>query len=272
MIQSILSPLTLREVFHLEFLRRLGASLAPTSYALKGGVNMRLFFGSPRFSEDMDLDISGPSVAQLKNLVMTSLGSRAFLDPLASYGIKTVRPPDLLKAKQTETTQRFKMHILTAAGEDLFTKVEFSRRGRSFPPGTVGVDLVPDALLRPYRMTPLWVPHYDTASMTLQKINALASRAAVQARDIFDLHILISAPGAPAPATHPEIPALDAPDSTVIRKAKDRVYDVGFEMFRDTVLSYLSPEDRVAYDRPEAWDDIRLRVAGFIEAQGGRHA
>lgn len=269
MIDGFLDPLSLREVFHLEFLRRLGATLDPKSYAVKGGVNMRLFFGSARYSEDIDLDLMDLPVDRLKNSVMALLHSPVFLDSLVSYGIKEVRPPDLLKAKQTETTQRFKIHLLTPAGEDFFTKVEFSRRGRGFR-GRVAVELVPDIILRAYRMAPLWVPHYDLGSTISQKIVALASRAAVQARDIFDLHILISRPG--EIGSSPAAAVSDGPDLAMLRKARDRVYEVGFEMFRDTVLSYLSSEDRKAYDRPEAWDEIRLRVAEFLELSGGAHA
>jgi hypothetical protein len=49
------APLQLWELFHLEVLRRLAQKLKPGQYALKGGVNMRFFFGSPRYSEDIDL-------------------------------------------------------------------------------------------------------------------------------------------------------------------------------------------------------------------------
>ena len=262
MVLSAFDTLSLREAFHLEFLRRLGATLDPKSYALKGGVNMRLFYGSVRYSEDMDLDVTGLPVERLASAVMTVLRGRAFLDSVESYGISGVRPPNLSTAKQTETTQRFKIHLLTASGEDLFTKVEFSRRGiRGHPV----VEMVPDSALRAYRMTPLWVPHYDLASTILQKIDALASRAAVQARDIFDLHVLISG------ISSPELKAMPA-GPAAIKKARERLFEVDFDVFRDTVLSYLAPEDRRSYDRPAAWDDVRLRVAGFLETLGGSHA
>jgi hypothetical protein len=269
MTNATLDPFSLREVFHLEFLRRLGGTLDPKSYAVKGGVNMRLFFGSARYSEDIDIDLIDIPVHRLKSSVMSLLRSPSFFDSLVSYGIKEVRPPDLFKAKQTETTQRFKIHLITPSGEDFFTKIEFSRRGRGFR-GRVAVDFVPDRILRPYRMTPLWVPHYDLDSTISQKIVALASRAAVQARDIFDLHILISRPG--EIVSSPAAAITDRPGPAVVRKARDRVYEVGFEMFRDTVLSYLSFEDRKAYDRPEAWDDIRLRIAEFLELSRGADA
>lgn len=45
---------------------------------------------------------------------------------------------------------------------------------------------------------------------------------------------------------------------------------MNFAVFRDTVLSYLSIDDRAHYDRPEVWDDIKLRVARYLEGLGER--
>lgn len=56
----------LREVFHLLFLARLLKTSDPTFYVLKGGINLRFFFKSPRFSEDMDIDVLKGSVSTLK--------------------------------------------------------------------------------------------------------------------------------------------------------------------------------------------------------------
>jgi hypothetical protein len=249
------NPLQLREVFHLEFLRRLGGKLSPKSYAVKGGVNLRFFFGSVRYSEDMDLDIAAPDVDRLKALVTGILSSPAFSDQLRPFGIREIRPPHMERAKQTETTQRFKVHLLTVSGEDLFTKVEFSRRGFK---GTTGVDIVSDTILRSYRMTPVWVPHYNLSSAIAQKTEALAGRPVVQARDIFDLHILISRIG-------PEPAAAAVPGRALCRKAQERVFEAEFVLFRDTVLDYLSLDDRTRFDRPEVWDDIKLRVSGYLE-------
>ncbi|GAH31443.1 unnamed protein product, partial [marine sediment metagenome] len=116
------------EVFHLEFLRWFGSKTDPKHYALKGGVNMRFFFGSIRYSEDMDLDLSDIRVDVLQDIVLKILITQTFIDNLRPYGIQRVSIQDMAKAKQTETTQRFKIHLITFAGEDLFTKIEFSRR------------------------------------------------------------------------------------------------------------------------------------------------
>jgi hypothetical protein len=163
-----------------------------------------------------------------------------------------------MKAKQTETTQRFKIHLVTFAGEDLFTKVEFSRRGFR---GEIAVNPVPDIILRQYKMPPLIVPHYDARSAITQKIGALAGRSVIQARDIFDLYLLI--PQCPAKAIK-EIEMSRAK----LAGARENALEISFEQFRDTVLSYLSPEDRVQYDSSSLWDEIKLKVSDFISRIG----
>ena len=115
MNRPIVSPLQMREVFHLEFLRWFARKLEADRYVLKGGVNLRLFFKSIRYSEDMDIDITGARVEKVRKTVMEILAVRGFSDSLKSFGIEKVVPPDITKAKQTETTQRFKIHLLTSA-------------------------------------------------------------------------------------------------------------------------------------------------------------
>ena len=95
-----------REVFHLEFLRWFGRKVDPEHYALKGGANMRFFFGSIRYSEDMDLDLSEIRVDIIQDIVLKILNTRDFVYNLRPYGIQRVSIPDMKKAKQTETTQR----------------------------------------------------------------------------------------------------------------------------------------------------------------------
>ena len=45
---KIYTPLKMREVFHLEFLRYFARKLEADHYVLKGGVNLRFFFKSIR--------------------------------------------------------------------------------------------------------------------------------------------------------------------------------------------------------------------------------
>jgi len=255
--------LQLREVFHLEFLRWLGRKVKAADFAVKGGTNLRFFFKSFRYSEDMDLDARGIRVIDLKEIVMKILSAPTFQDNLKPFGIMSIVPPDMRKAKQTETTQRFKIHLIALSGEDLFTKVEFSRRGFD---GTVIAQTVDDAILRTYKLAPLLVPHYDANSAIAQKMHALADRSAVQARDIFDVYLLSSqyASGTGARA--------DTLKSGDLSRAHDHVFEVEFGQFRDTVVSYLSIEDQALYDNPHTWEEIRLKTAQFIEEVRKTHA
>ncbi len=248
------NSLQLREIFHIEFLRRFGRVAKPQNYAVKGGVNLRLFFRSFRYSEDMDLDARDISVFQLKEAVIKALENASLHDGLKPFGIARITAPDMAKAKQTGTTQRFKIHLITTSGEDLFTKIEFSRRGFA---GNVVVEALDETVLRQYKLAPLLAPHYDSNSALAQKVNALASRKDIQARDIFDIYIL-------SPQYSRDKSKIDL-DEDSHSKAYERVFDVTFEQFKDTVVSYLSAEDGALYDRPESWEEVRIKAAQFIE-------
>jgi predicted nucleotidyltransferase component of viral defense system len=256
---DIYSPLQVREIFHMEFLRWLGRAVKPENYAVKGGVNLRFFFKSFRYSEDMDIDARNMKVFELQEAVMKILNNRAFRDNLKPFGITRVTAPDIAKAKQTLTTQRFKIHLLSLSGEDLFTKIEFSRRGFA---GSVITGPVDDSILRAYKLAPIMAAHYDCYSAAAQKLGALASRASVQARDIFDIFIL-----SPQCADWRERAVID---EGTLMKALERVSQVSFGQFRDTVVSYLSAEDQGAYDNPSSWEGIQKSCVSFIrEAMKG---
>lgn len=251
----IYNPLQMREVFHLEFLRWFARKLEADRYALKGGVNLRLFFKSIRYSEDMAIDLTGARVEKVKKAAMDILAARGFADSLKSFGVERIVAPDLTKAKQTETTQRFKIHLLTAGGEDLFTKIEFSRRGLK---GAALVEPVSSAILRAYKMAPLLVPHYDAASAVAQKIQALAQRTVLQARDIFDLFVLSSQYEGSARRK-------SQVSGTILKTAHDHIFLVEFPRFRDTVVAYFGADDQKAYSSPAVWDEIKLKTAHFLE-------
>lgn len=92
-------------------------------------------------------------------------------------------------------------------------------------------------------------------------------RTAVQARDIFDLYIfssqyvkrMVAKPGQKL-------------KPAIFLKAKENVFDVSFEQFRDTVVSYLASEDQSVYAAADAWDDIKLKASDFIDEIGKNYA
>lgn len=253
------SPLQIREVFHLEFLRELGGKISPSHYTLKGGSNLRFFFGSSRYSEDMDLDIEGVAVDKLRSRTLDILNSPLFLGRLRTFGIEEIVAPDMGRAKQTETVQRFKVHLLTGAGDDLYTKVEFSRSGFA---GARRAEAVSGEILLGYHLPPLIAPHYLAEAAVRQKIDALLNRRQTQARDLFDLFILSPRLG------KEEIKALTGIPGPVKDALLRKVDEIGYQQFLDQVAAFLSDEDQTRYSSAEAWDEIRLAALSLLE--GGR--
>ena len=54
----------------------------------------------------------------------------------------------------------------------------------------------------------------------------------------------------------------------LIRRARDRIDSIEYRQYRDTVVNFLGPEDRTAYDSRQIWDEIRLRVLSMLEGGG----
>ncbi len=256
----ILDPLAAREVFHLEFLRAFTRVVKSSLFALKGGSNLRFFFGSSRYSEDMDLDIAGIPVHELQEKTLKILAARSLLETLRTFGIERLDPPDLAVAKQTATVQRFKIHLFTNAGLDLFTKIELSRRGLEAP---FRPEAVAAPILGKYRMGPLIVPHYLAGAAIRQKVRALASRRQVEARDIFDLYTLSTRTEANDPEEWNPI------ENAHLVQARERLFLVSYSDYRDKVIPFLAPEDQESHDSETFWDEIRLRVEELL-ARGSR--
>ena len=218
---------------------------------------MRFFFNSFRYSEDIDLDIGGIEVLRLQDLVMNILRDNDFKSSFKPFGIEEVIPPDIAKAKQTETTQRFKVHLIASGGEGLFTKIKCTRRGFD---ENKRVETVSEKILRAYKSAPVLVPHYDSVITCRQKINALAKRSIIQARDIFDLYILIAQIDEKSLKKY-----VVSTENRYLEKAYENVFAISFRQFRDSVLFYLSDEDQQMYDNEKIWDEVKLKVANLIE-------
>jgi hypothetical protein len=65
-------------------LERLFAASSASQYVLKGGGNLRFFFASPRYSEDMDLDVVAGGVATLKKNGFKILQDKSFARTMQS--------------------------------------------------------------------------------------------------------------------------------------------------------------------------------------------
>ena len=81
------SSLQQLECFHLVLLRLLEARVDRASWVVKGGANLRAWFGSRRYSEDLDVDAVRGHKAALAEKVDKLLACAPFRDLLASQGL-----------------------------------------------------------------------------------------------------------------------------------------------------------------------------------------
>jgi len=238
------------EVFHLLFLRSFGARVDKALFALKGGCNLRFYHRSIRYSEDMDLDIRTMAVNTLKSNVEAVLEADTFRHALRaqSLAIESFSAP-----KQTPTTQRWKITLQSIESRaSIPTKIEFSRRALDDGAALTPVD---PSILRTYRLYSIIVQRYDVNAAFAQKISALALRSAVQARDVFDLKLLLDAGATTTPV--PEIRRL-------LASAIDNAMSIGFEDFAGQVVAFLEPEHQADFAERQAWEALQEQVVDAL--------
>ncbi len=240
-------PAEVIEAFHLAFLEVLRKRLDPGRYVLKGGANLRYFFDSVRYSEDLDLDVSGAPGWTLEGKVDAVLTSPALAITLRSSGL-AVAVEELSKPKQSDTTRRWKVPI-AAPGQTrpIRTKIEFSNRNGEH---RYELEAVPARVVAPYGLRAPSVQHYLAEPATEQKVLALADRSETQARDVFDLDLLLRR----APLTQGSVAA------DIRTAAVERALELPYEAFEDQVLPFLDPEVAELYDET-SWQQMQLLVA-----------
>jgi len=238
------------ERFHLVFLRHFATVVSSGTICLKGGVNLRLYHNSPRLSEDIDFDARVVGVDVLKKNVNKVLASRPLLTELAAVGITL---SEIKPAKQNHTVQRWKFHVIYQ-DNSLTTRLEFSRRDEETfeecvaePPSL--------SLLAEQRVVPFVFNHYTATAAYRQKINALATRTQVQARDVFDLHHLARFAGA----------AKESPPK-LVAQAKEQLSLISFAMFMEQVAPFLPSDLAAHYGTPEAWRSMSEQVWNDLSA------
>lgn len=237
------------EIFHLLFLRLLRSQIDSSLYAIKGGCNLRFFFGSIRYSEDLDIDVSILSQESLKKKIDKLLKGSPLQQGLAYYGIEIAQ---FSAPKQTEMVQRWKIGIKTKNRVMIIpTKIEFSRRVMD---AERKAEIINPLLLQAYQLSPMTLSHYLYAAAVKQKINALIFRSQTQARDIFDLHLLFSRKEASLFSMKFDL-----------KKAIDCILSISFNDYLSQVVAYLEQEVSEYYQQPKKWEEMQLTVIDNLE-------
>ena len=238
------------ELLHLVLLQVMPSYLPVSDYAVKGGANLRLFYGSRRRSQDIDFDYLGTRFHVVEGAIDAALESRAFRDLLRVAGVTMSVPT---KPKQTDTTRRWKLQVDRPSAH-LNTKIEFSAREadpeHAFE--TARSDLGREIGLRVVK-----AEHYLPPAAIRQKIRALAQRSQTEPRDVFDLDLLF--------ATHADEIRQGDIDGATLTKAIEAALGIPYEAYRDLVIRYIEDEFVAIYGRPEVWTDMTLGVVERLE-------
>ena len=241
------------EYFHLLFCNRLAAKVDRQFFCLKGGCNLRFYYQSIRYSEDIDFDVHTTTVQTLKKNVDKILSDDNFNSILKHENIEIV---DWSNPKQTETTQRWKVSLKFENQHlNLPTKIEFSRRTKKFE--TSEVKHVTPSLISEYRLQPVLLQHYQLNAALKQKIQALINRTETQARDVIDLKILKDQ------ITEAEVFSISNEDK---RKAIETLISVSFDHFKSQVWPYLMLQYQDHYKNPAVWNQVQEDVLNFLQA------
>jgi predicted nucleotidyltransferase component of viral defense system len=237
------------ELFHLLFLEHFGRNIDKALYALKGGCNLRFFLLSPRYSEDIDLDIHTIEKSTLQKKMERILRGMPFNIALKAKGISLT---DYSAPKQTPTTQRWKIQLVIGKGILSHTKIEFSRREK--PAHTI-FEPINRELAFTYQIPPLMANHYSKEEAFSQKISALLGRPTTQARDLFDLYHLIQC--------KTDVSQISI-DQLQEKRLLDIISGISYEDYCSLVVAFLPDDQQEIYQSVEVWERMVFQVIEAI--------
>lgn len=242
------------EIFHLLFLQVLSAH-SRDRFVLQGGANLRYFFGSVRYSNDIDFDVVDKRGGQVERNVDAVLTGRALSVLLGQFDL---RVEESTEPKQTDTTRRWKLGIARedARADLVRTKIEFSNRGVMNDDRLY--ESIPRQVVDPYAIRPAALSHYGPVAALEQKIAALALRGETKARDVFDLELLFR-----LRRTSDQPQAVDVSHAPL---AALRAQEITYSSFRSEVVPFLDPDIAVLYDSDEQWENMRTTVGEELAA------
>lgn len=264
----MISPIQAREAVHVLLLRELQQVKDGRAVILKGGVNLRLFHESPRYSEDMDLDGDSDARLGIRSTIRGIFDDRQFARALSRLGLRGVDPKEGPN-KDTETTFRYKFHVLAPGSQSYGTKVEVSFRERNEADSFEIAEPDRNRVAR-YLSTDekLLVQRYGRRAAIRQKIEALAGRMRIEARDIFDIHMLLGEEQPPSPALLDFL--ADNIEAPTLELAHERALELEYPEYESLVVRFLEDEAREQYRSQERWDVLRLKTAGLTESVQAR--
>lgn len=243
-----------RETFQLLFLHALSQRWGqnPRPWAVKGGCALRFFFGSPRYSVDLDIDVHEFSESALKSALEPATTSTDRV--LKQRRIGSIESHTLAKAGQN--VLRIKFTLKTTEGESVPTKIEFSRR--TMPLLRFAVTKAPAPNVRESAALPAFLlPTYPRDAMVALKTAALTDRNRNAIRDIFDLALFL-----PCPPPAKEMAMLYIEPDTLPAAARwIQGKDNDYAEYLDKIEPYMGGEENL---NEASWNELRMNVAAAL--------
>lgn len=180
-----------------------------------------------RLREQVDAALASPAL----NMTLKSSGLS-----IESFNVKT----------QTGDTRRWMVHLDDPGHQGVHTKIEFSGRNGET---RHAFEAVPSDVVKRYGMRAPSVSHYLITPAIKQKVLALAQRSLTQARDVFDLDLLLHRGDLPR----------DELSAEKRRHAAEQASALSFDAFSMMVRPFLHPDVARLYDQT-AWSRMQLFV------------
>jgi Domain of unknown function (DUF1814). len=116
---------------------------------------------------------------------------------------------------------------------------------------------VDSELTNRYGLYPILANHYVQETAFIQKIDALIHRTETQARDVFDLHLLL------AKGAFPQ----NLPENlrTKLDIAIKNALSIDFASFKAQVVAFLMEEYQEYYNSSKIWEEMQTKIALAIE-------
>jgi hypothetical protein len=207
----------------------------------------------------MDLDGTPPASDAIRDALKGLVEGGSFSRSLRAFGIRELDPGEGPN-KDTDTTFRYKFGVIVGGGIRYPTKVEVSFRQQ---PDSDKVALGPPdpEILKTYGMHAFKIRHYERRAAVRQKLGALGGRREAQARDVFDLFLLVPQ------AAPDELTRYLGKELTrrTLEAAHARALAMTYEEYLGQVMEFLGEQARATHGNQAAWDGMRLHAAGLIE-------
>jgi len=178
--EGLLRKTILKEYLQVSILEYLYSISESDVITFQGGTCLRLLYGCPRYSEDLDFVVSGTEI--LPTIFKKISPAVEKLSPLFEGKVW------MRIQKESESLVRWKLYYEPVENnENTSVSVEFAK----YPAYTS--QLLPLKVPKGYPATPLILVKAETEQEILaDKINAIATRKYLKGRDIFDIWLLKS--------------------------------------------------------------------------------